>query len=83
MNLKAEHQDKTLRLRGDRDHLRVIVENLILGSLECIPLTDIPDESDDFVISWTANGKEVTVLMENPWRRSKKIAAKRSRAVRV
>ena len=66
LTIKVQHQDKALRVRGDRDHLRVILENLILGSLEAIPLSGIPDKTQELQIAWTASGKEISIRIKNP-----------------
>lgn len=66
LNILLEHQDKTLRLRGDSDHLRNIVENAILGSLEAISLVEIPTERKTMTISWEASEGEVKVNIYNP-----------------
>ncbi|WPJ94911.1 response regulator [Coraliomargarita algicola] len=66
LNLKLEHQDKTLRLRVDYDHLRNIIENTILGSLEAISLVEIPVEKKTLTISWVASDGEMRVSIYNP-----------------
>lgn len=66
LNIKLVHQDKTLRLRGDADHLRNIVENAILGSLEAISLVQIPSERKTMTIEWRASEGEVKIIIHNP-----------------
>ncbi len=66
LNIKLVHQDKTLRLRGDTDHLRNIIENAILGSLEAISLVEIPSERKTLTIAWEASEGEVKVNIHNP-----------------
>ena len=38
LKIELDHQDKRLRLRTDGDHLRTILENAILGSIEAVSL---------------------------------------------
>ncbi|MDQ8193550.1 response regulator [Coraliomargarita sp. SDUM461004] len=66
LNIKLVHQDKRLRLRGDYDHLRNIVENTILGSLEAISLVEIPSDRKTLTVSWEASDGEVRVSVYNP-----------------
>lgn len=66
LNIKLIHQDKTLRLRGDGDHLRNIIENAILGSLEAISLVEIPSERKAMTIEWTASEGEISIKIHNP-----------------
>jgi len=66
LDIKLVHQDKTLRLRGDSDHLRNIVENAILGSLEAISLVEIPTGRKTLTVGWEASDREVKVSIHNP-----------------
>jgi len=66
LDIKLVHQDKTLRLRGDSDHLRNIIENAILGSLEAISLVEIPVDRKTMTVSWEASGGEVKFSIYNP-----------------
>jgi CheY-like chemotaxis protein len=66
LDLKLVHQDKTVRLRGDYDHLRSIVEDTILGSLEAISLVEIPLKKKLMTVSWEASAGEVRVNIHNP-----------------
>ncbi len=66
LEIKLVHEDKTLRLRGDSDHLRNIIENAILGSLEAISLAEIPTEKKTMTIAWEARDGEVRVTIRNP-----------------
>jgi CheY-like chemotaxis protein len=66
LNIKLIHQDKRLRLRCDADHLRNIIENAILGSLEAISLVEIPSERKTMTIGWTAGEKEIKIKIHNP-----------------
>lgn len=66
VNIKLIHQDKKLRLRGDADHLRNIVEDAILGSLEAISLVEIPSERKTMTVEWTASEGEVKINIHNP-----------------
>ncbi len=66
LNIKLQHEDKTLRLRGDYDHLKNIFENMILGSLECVSLTEVPSERKTFTISWEMVEGELRVYFANP-----------------
>jgi len=64
--IKIEHQDRVLRLRGDYDHLRNIIENAILGSLESVSLVDQPKRHQELEISWTCENGEMRLRMFNP-----------------
>ncbi len=67
LNIQLNHQDKTLRLRGDSDHLRNIIENAILGSLEAISLVEIPSERKALTIKWEAAEGEIKITIHNPF----------------
>ena len=66
LKLELSHQDKSLRLRGDGDHLRAIVENAILGSIESVSLVRIPTEKKVLQITWRTDGVDVKVDIVNP-----------------
>lgn len=66
LTIEIEHQDRSLRLRGDYDHLKNIIENAILGSLECISLVQIPTGHKPLTLSWEAADGEVRFRMHNP-----------------
>ncbi|MGZ0656075.1 response regulator [Coraliomargarita sp. W4R53] len=66
LDIKLVHQDKTLRLRGDYDHLRNIIENSILGSLEAISLVEIPVDRKTLTVSWVASEGEIKLNIYNP-----------------
>lgn len=66
LTIKLEHQDKSTRLRGDYDHLKNIIENAILGSLECISLVHIPKERKALNIKWEVQGDETRIHIQNP-----------------
>lgn len=66
LTIQIEHQDNRLRLRGDYDHFKNIIENAILGSLECISLVHIPTELKPLKVSWKSVDGELSIRMENP-----------------
>ncbi|MEM8868520.1 MAG: response regulator [Verrucomicrobiota bacterium] len=66
LQLNLEHQDKRLRLRADRDHLKTIIENAILGSLECVALDNIPETSQEMTVKWSAEAGDVMIELINP-----------------
>ncbi|HKK17825.1 MAG TPA: response regulator [Opitutales bacterium] len=66
LTIKIDHQDKSTRLRGDYDHLKNIIENAILGSLECISLVHIPSETKALSLTWEADEGEMRIRMRNP-----------------
>lgn len=66
LNIVINHQDKSLRLRADYDHLKNIIENVILGSLECVSLVHIPTERKPLTIGWESDENEVRIRMHNP-----------------
>ena len=67
LKLEVKHQNDTLRLRGDSDHLQTIIETALLGSLECVPLIDLPlNELLPLRLTWRANKNEIKVVIDNP-----------------
>jgi len=70
LKIELLHQDKTIRLRGDYDHLKTIVECAILGSLESVSLLEIPREKKVLRVIWeTADAeksKDVRIAISNP-----------------
>ncbi len=81
LKLEIQHQDKTLRLRGDGDHLRAIVENALLGSIESVPLVEIPTAKEILHVSWSTEGSDVKVEIVNP--REEYIAERRQQIEEV
>ncbi|PXA04666.1 hypothetical protein DDZ13_05705 [Coraliomargarita sinensis] len=67
LSIQLEHQDRVTRLRGDYDHLKNIVENAILGSLECVSLVNIPSGTKPLTISWECSDGEMRIRMRNPY----------------
>ena len=65
LNIAVQHESKSLRLRGDYDHLKNIIEPAILGSLEC---TDINSKGapDTLSISWQQEEEGIKIVIENP-----------------
>lgn len=66
LTVRLEHQDKTTRLRGDRDHLRTVLENAILGSIEAVALDKVPSQFRPMSIGWSASGSDVHIRITNP-----------------
>lgn len=66
LNVKLIHQDKSSRFRVDTDHLRSIVENAVLGSLEAVSLVDIPSKREQITIRWESKEGEVQISIVNP-----------------
>ncbi|MEM1222612.1 MAG: response regulator [Verrucomicrobiota bacterium] len=66
LQLKMKHQDRSLCARVDRDHLKTIIENGILGSLECVALDSIPDQAETLTVSWSADQSDLKIEIENP-----------------
>ena len=66
LKFELSHQDKSLRLRGDSDHLRAIIENTLLGSIESVSLVNIPTEKKVLQVSWRTDGADVKVDIVNP-----------------
>ena len=66
LKIELSHQDKSLRLRGDGDHLRAIIENAVLGSIESVSLVEIPTSKEVLHISWRTEGSDVKVEIVNP-----------------
>ena len=51
LKIEIEHQDKTLRLRGDSDHLKTIIETALLGSIERVDIGDLPEEEQTLFLN--------------------------------
>lgn len=66
LKIELSHQDKSLRLRGDGDHLRAIIENALLGSIESVSLVQIPTQKKVLSVSWRTEGSDVKVEIVNP-----------------
>ncbi|MGJ8638657.1 MAG: response regulator [Opitutaceae bacterium] len=60
------HENRSLRLRGDGDHLKTIIENAVLGSIEAVSLVEIPKRRQKLQVSWTADEQGVKVSIINP-----------------
>jgi CheY-like chemotaxis protein len=71
LSIKLHHENTTLRLRVDYDHLIHIIETSILGSLECTnpnvdKETDANESEAELSIKWTASGENIKIEIENP-----------------
>lgn len=66
LKIELQHQDKTTRLRADEDHLKAIIENALLGSIECVSLTEIPNRKQTLQLSWESSGQDVKIVIVNP-----------------
>lgn len=66
LELQLIHQNKTQRLRGDTNHLRNIIENAILGSLEAVSLVEIPTDTKTLTVEWECAEDEVKISIHNP-----------------
>ncbi|ADE55496.1 response regulator [Coraliomargarita akajimensis] len=67
LTIQLGHQDKTTRLRGDWDHLRTIMENVMLGSIEGVSLDRVPDERQPMTVTWKLTEKgAIEIDIENP-----------------
>lgn len=66
LKIELSHQDKSLSLRGDGDHLRAIIENALLGSIESVSLVKIPTQKRVLHVSWQMEGSDVKVEIVNP-----------------
>ncbi|HAV13835.1 MAG TPA: hypothetical protein DCX06_10160 [Opitutae bacterium] len=64
LNIELDHQDRSLRLRADGDHLKTIVENALLGSIEAVSLVEMPKVRTSMKVSWrtTESGVKLTVI---------------------
>ncbi|MGJ8640984.1 MAG: response regulator [Opitutaceae bacterium] len=63
--IKMEHENDSIRLRGDYDHLINIIETALLGSLECVDL-DANVEQETLNVSWKLVDGSVEIKIENP-----------------
>lgn len=66
LDIELVHQNRSLRLRCDSDHLKTIAENAILGSLECVSLVEIPKVHQKMTITWEADEQGVKLNINNP-----------------
>lgn len=69
LKIEIEHQDKTLRLRGDSDHLKTIVETALLGSIERVDISDLPEEEQTLFLNWHTTDTDVKIVIDNPLER--------------
>ncbi|MEN8725099.1 MAG: hypothetical protein ABF322_09620 [Lentimonas sp.] len=66
LGIELLHQDRILRLRGDGDHLKTILENTLLGSIEGVSLVEIPKRRQKLQLSWSADEQGVKINITNP-----------------
>jgi len=66
LDIELLHQNRSLRLRGDGDHLKTILENALLGSIEGVSLVEIPKRRQKLKVSWSADEQGVKVSITNP-----------------
>lgn len=66
LSLEIEHQDKSLRIRGDWDHYRTILENALLASVEGVNLSKVPADLQPMCLTWAAQGSDVLISITNP-----------------
>jgi CheY-like chemotaxis protein/nitrogen-specific signal transduction histidine kinase len=64
--LHTEHENNRIRLRGDSDHISTIINSAVLGSIEAVPVTDLPEEKQTLSIAWKLNESEVELTISNP-----------------
>ncbi len=69
LTIEIEHQDKTLRLRGDSDQLKTIIETALLGSIERVDIADLPDEQKTLFLNWHTTDDDVKFVIDNPLER--------------
>lgn len=65
LKIAVRHENKTLRLRGDYDHLMNIIEPALLGSLECTDVNSAGGD-DTLSISWQQDEGGIKIVIENP-----------------
>lgn len=66
LDIELLHQNRSLRLRGDGDHLKTILENALLGSIEAVSLVEIPKRRQKLKVSWSADEQGVKINITNP-----------------
>ncbi len=66
LSLEVVHQDKSVRIRGDWDHYRTILENALLGSIEGVNLSKVPTDLQPMRLTWAAQGQDVLISIANP-----------------
>ena len=69
LKIVVAHEDTMLRLRCDMDHLDTIIETALLGSIESVDLSALPEGSKDLFVQWEADADRVQVTIVNPLER--------------
>jgi|GEM_PF-311274 len=64
--IQTEHENNRIRLRGDSDHITTIIKSALLGSIEAIPMTGLPEEKKTLSISWKINNSDILLTIVNP-----------------
>ena len=66
LTIITEHENNRIRLRGDSDHISTIIKSTILGSIEAVPMTGLPEGKQTLSIAWKINGPEIELSILNP-----------------
>ncbi|MDQ8195450.1 response regulator [Coraliomargarita sp. SDUM461004] len=66
IKILTQHENNRLRLRGDGDHISTIIKSAILGSIEAIPMTGLPEEKQSLHVSWQMQGSDIELHITNP-----------------
>jgi CheY-like chemotaxis protein len=64
--IHTKHENNRIRLRGDSDHISTIINSAVLGSIEAVPMTDLPEEKQPLSIAWKLNESEIELSITNP-----------------
>lgn len=62
----TEHEDNRIRLRGDSDHISTIIKSTLLGSIEAVSMTGLPEEKQNLSMTWKLNDSEIELNILNP-----------------
>ena len=66
LTVQSIHENKRLRLRGDFDHIETIIKSAILGSIEAVPITSLPEEKEMLSMEWKSDGDSIALTITNP-----------------
>ncbi|MFT5837093.1 MAG: CheY-like chemotaxis protein [Candidatus Azotimanducaceae bacterium] len=67
LKILTEHENNRIRLRGDSDHISTIIKSTVLGSIEAVPMTGLPEEKQTLSIAWKTNAEEIEISILNPF----------------
>ncbi|MGZ0657139.1 hybrid sensor histidine kinase/response regulator [Coraliomargarita sp. W4R53] len=66
IKILTQHENNRIRLRGDSDHISTIIKSAVLGSIEAIPMTGLPEDKQSLLISWKIQDSDIELSITNP-----------------